>query len=115
MTLALYFDHHVPLSVALELRSRGVSVLTAHEDRFDRRPDEDILLRASALGFSLVTQDVDFLLLAQSWTQHGRQHAGVIFGHQWRTTVSGLIHDLEIIAQVMTADEMANRIVWIPL
>ena len=50
MPLAFYFDQHVPAAIARALRLRGVEVLTAYEDRSDRLQDEQLLLRAAALG-----------------------------------------------------------------
>jgi hypothetical protein len=46
MTL-LYFDVHIPASIATELRRRGVSVLTAQEDEAAELGDADLLAKAT--------------------------------------------------------------------
>jgi len=33
MSLAFYFDHHVPLAITIRLRERGIDILTAAEDK----------------------------------------------------------------------------------
>ncbi|MBS0267038.1 MAG: DUF5615 family PIN-like protein, partial [Planctomycetes bacterium] len=47
MTLALYMDQHVQAAITEGLRRRGIDVLTAHEDGFDRHSDAAILERAT--------------------------------------------------------------------
>jgi Domain of unknown function (DUF5615) len=54
-------DVHVPSAITQGLRARGVSVVTAQEDRSDRLPDPALLDRATALGHALFTQDQDLL------------------------------------------------------
>jgi hypothetical protein len=54
-------DVHVPSAITQGLRARGVSVVTAQEDRSDRLPDPALLDRATALGHTLFTQDQDLL------------------------------------------------------
>ncbi|MFM7159166.1 MAG: DUF5615 family PIN-like protein, partial [Planctomycetaceae bacterium] len=63
MTLALYTDQHVKLAIVEGVRRKGIDVLTALEDGFDRRSDEDVLTRAHDLGRVIFTQDVDFIVL----------------------------------------------------
>ena len=57
MAVALYLDVHVPRAIALQLRRRGVNVVTAIEDGSDELPDEELLERARTLGRVLFTQD----------------------------------------------------------
>lgn len=60
MSLALYFDQHVPGPVARGLRSRGVDVLTADEDGNRDMEDELLLTGATLLGRVLMSNDADF-------------------------------------------------------
>ena len=61
MSVSLYFDHNLPDALATALRERGVDVLTAREDGFDRQSDERLLERALDLQRVIVTQDSDFV------------------------------------------------------
>lgn len=55
--IGLYFDHHVPAAVVDGLRRRGVDVLTAFEDGYHEKPDDELLTRATALDRILFSQD----------------------------------------------------------
>lgn len=44
----LYFDVHVPLTVAEQLSKRGIDVLTAQADKTATLPDHDLLARATS-------------------------------------------------------------------
>ena len=62
MSVALYFDQHVPKAIAVGVMERGVDVLPADED--GRADWDDVLLlqRATELGRVIFTQDSDFLV-----------------------------------------------------
>ena len=64
MPLALYFDHNVHGEVVGQLRRRGVSVITAKDDGRAETDDAQLLDRATALGYVLVTSDQDLLIEA---------------------------------------------------
>ncbi|MCA9210353.1 MAG: DUF5615 family PIN-like protein [Planctomycetales bacterium] len=113
--LGFYLDHHVPSAIARGLERRGISILTALQDNAGSWSDEAILQRATELDRVVFTQDDDFLVLAHSWQQSGREFAGVIYAHQLRITIGGAIRDLELVAQVLSSDEMRNRIEFLPL
>ena len=115
MTLPLYFDQHVNAAIAEGLRRRGIDVLTAREDGFDRRSDADILARASELGRVVFTQDVDFISLVDECLVEGRQFCGVVFSHQLKITIGQAIADLEIVCRILTPDEAANQLIRLPL
>jgi hypothetical protein len=71
MPAALYMDVHVPQAVTEQLLRRRVDVLTAIEDEADRRPDDELLAHASALGRIVVTFDIRFLAMAEQWQRSG--------------------------------------------
>jgi predicted nuclease of predicted toxin-antitoxin system len=58
MAVSLYFDVHVPRAIGEQLRRRGVDVVTAIEDGYDQRVDEEVLQRARDLRRVLFTQDI---------------------------------------------------------
>lgn len=115
MPLPLYFDQHAPAAIAHALRLRGVDVLTAYQDAHDRADDEALLLRATALGRILFTQDEDLLAIAHRYQAEARHFNGVVYAHQLRVTIGTCIADLEIISKASSVEEMANRVEFLPL
>lgn len=57
MALAFYMDQHIPKSIALGLRLRGVDVSTAYGDGAVELTDSALLDRASDLTRVLFTHD----------------------------------------------------------
>ncbi|MFM2432022.1 MAG: hypothetical protein RLZZ511_3235 [Cyanobacteriota bacterium] len=82
MTIALYMDVHIPQSITIQLRRRGIDVLTAQEDGTLELPDDQLLDRSTAIGRVLFTQDIRFRALAENWQREGKPFGGLIFGHQ---------------------------------
>lgn len=113
--LSFYMDHHVPRPVTEGLRHRGVDVLTALDDGTARLDDELLLVRATELGRLLVTHDKGFHRIAARWQHAGRDFAGIVFAFQDMIDSAREIDYLELVAHTMTADEMRNRVEFIPL
>jgi hypothetical protein len=112
--LAFYCDHHVPGAITRGLQQRGIDVITAWDDGRAKVPDEPLLARATELSRILVTLDKGFHRLAKHWRRCGREFSGIVFGIQERIQVAETIEYLEIFAHVMSADEMRNRIEYLP-
>lgn len=115
MSLSLYMDHNVIGQITIGCRSRGLDVLTALEDGFDVRSDEEVLGRATELGRIVFTHDTDFIAITGEWLAAGRPFAGVVYGHQFRVSIGKAIGDLEAICHVLTAEEAANQLFRLPL
>lgn len=115
MSHALYCDQHVPGPIALGLRRRGIEVVTAEEDGTKRLDDERLLARATSLGRVLVSYDADFAVIAAAWQREGRPFAGIIRITRQDLPYGQLIDDLELIAKLAAPDEVANRILYLPL
>jgi hypothetical protein len=114
MPVRLYMDVHVPDAITIQLRRRGVDVLTALEDGAGRIIDADLLEHATAIGRLLFTQDIRFGALAGQWLRDGRDFAGLIFGHQMGGTIGQFVNDLELIAKASEPEEWLNVIERIP-
>jgi hypothetical protein len=112
--LAFYMDHQFRASVTRGLRLRNIDVLTALEDGTAEIADDLLLARAADLGRILVTHDQGLLALAAEWQTIGREFAGIAFAVQKSLEVGKAIEYLELIAHVMSADEMRNRVEYIP-
>lgn len=115
MSLALYMDHHVDRRISTGLRRRECDVLTAFEDGYDRRPDEDVLMRATELGRIVFTYDEDFLEIAANWQAASRRFSGLVYWRSLELSVGVAIRDLELIVQATSAAELENTVIWIPL
>jgi predicted nuclease of predicted toxin-antitoxin system len=113
--IALYMDHNVPRAITLELRRRGVNLLTAFEDGAAELEDPDLLDRATSLGRALFTRDDDLLKEATRRQQLGIAFAGVIYAHQLRVTIGTCIRDLEILAKAGEPEDLAGRVEFLPL
>jgi hypothetical protein len=107
-------DVHVPRPITDQLRRRGIDVLTAIEDGWNERSDDDLLAHAFELRRVLFTQDVRFRVLAEDWQRQGRPFAGLIFGHQLGGTIGQFVSDLELIATASDLDEWVSRIEYLP-
>jgi hypothetical protein len=115
MLLALYMDVHVPRAITVELRRRGVSVITAQEDGTTTLPDPDLLDRATLLGRVLFTQDDDLLAEAARRQETGVPFGGVIYAHQLRASIGACVNDLELLATLAAPEEMQDRVEYLPL
>lgn len=112
--LAFYFDHNVPRAIADGIRDRGVDVLTAYQDDHHEVADSVLLQRATALGRTLFTTDDDLLAESAALQRQGGELAGVIYLHQRRAQIGRSIEDLIYIAETVTADEMRNKVIFLP-
>jgi hypothetical protein len=115
VSLSFYLDHHVPAAIAVGLRQRQINVLTVQEDGRADWDDDRLLERALELGRVVFTQDKDFLVLAADWQRQSREFAGMVYGHQLRVTIGGTVHDLALIATLLSLDDMRNRVEFLPL
>ncbi|MEA5509781.1 DUF5615 family PIN-like protein [Crocosphaera sp. UHCC 0190] len=115
MTIALYMDEHIPKPITEELRRRGVDVLTVQEDNRKGISDVEVLNRAIEIKRVIFSQDQDFLVEANLCQTEGRNFTGVIYARQTRVSIGDCIRDLEIIAKASEAEDLANRVQYLPL
>jgi predicted nuclease of predicted toxin-antitoxin system len=113
MEVRLYMDVHIPKAITVELRIRGVNVITAQEDGTDQLPDDELLDRATKIGRALVTFDSDLLVEATHRQREGKYFAGVIYGRLTKVSISEAIRDLELIAKV--GEDMSNKVMFLPM
>ncbi|MCX6970304.1 MAG: DUF5615 family PIN-like protein [Verrucomicrobia bacterium] len=108
-------DVHVPLAVTLQLRQRAVDVVTAIEDGQTETADFHLLARSTELSRVLVTQDIRFKALAESWQRENRSFSGMVFAHQLFVTVGRMVVDLELVAKASNNQDMDSQILHLPL
>ncbi len=115
MAVSFYADVHVPGPVILQLRRRGVDIMTAIEEGMNKLPDGELLKLATSLSRVVVTQDIRFRVLAEEWQRESEPFAGLVFGHQRYVSFGEMIFDLELIAKATTPDYRQNRVEQLPL
>ena len=106
---------HVPHTITLGLRLRGVEVLTAYEDDASQLDDTALLDRAGELRRVLFTQDDDLLVEAARRQRDGIPFQGVIYAHQLRVTIGRCVQDLDIIAKTGELEDLQNEVLFLPL
>jgi hypothetical protein len=111
----LYFDVHIPRSVAEQLTKRGIDILTAQADHSATLPDHELLARASNMGRTIVTSDIRFRALAETWQKNRQTFGGLIFAHTLHITIGQMVLDLELITRALTPEELVNQVVHLPL
>jgi len=89
--------------------------LTSQDDGTRRIDDEALLTRATALERVLFSQDTDLLRIAQERQVAGVEFSGVIFAHQQGVSIGQLVEDLHLLATCCDADELANKVTYLPL
>lgn len=115
MSLALYMDVHVPLAITEALRRKGLDILRSQDDGTARLNDALLLQRATDLKRVLFSQDQGFLRLTAEWQRQRRPFAGVVYAPQQAVSLGGLADDLALILTCCEAEELQDRVVYLPL
>ncbi len=115
MPVALYMDEHVPKTITVALRIKGVDVITAQEDNASGLSDTELLDRAHELSRIFFTHDDDLLKYATERQRLGVAFSGVIFAHHLRVPIGKCVGDLEIIAKALEPPDLVNRVEFLPL
>jgi len=105
-----YFDEHVPEPIAKGLRRLQVEVLTTPEAGNRELPDQEQLAYAHEHSLVLVTHDEGFLSLAARRTAEGREHSGVIYGHQLRYSIGERIRRLKALTESREPEQLQNLV-----
>ena len=106
MPLSLFCDEHVPFQVVEGLRRRGVTVTTVQQMGLRGATDASLLGLANQQGHVVYTNDADFLRLHSQ----GVHHAGIIYHHTLTYSIGEAIRLVALACEVLTMDEMQNRV-----
>jgi hypothetical protein len=98
-------DEHIPNAIVRGLRARGINASTAGEAGQLGASDSALLAFAKAQGRVLITADADHLRLHAARVPH----AGILFVPR-DAAVGLLIGGAMLMAEILTAEEMENRI-----
>ena len=115
MPVRFYMDVHIPAAVAKQLRARDVDVLTANEEKTNEISDVDLLMIATADNRIVVTFDIGFRVMAESWQRIGKEFAGLGFARESGISIGQMVNDLEIMAKASEPEEWRNTVFWLPL
>ena len=112
--LAFYMDHQVRGQITRGLRQRGIDVITAYEAGRPELDDDALLERAGALGRVFVSQDQDLLRIGRRRQTSGQDFFGIAFVEQEHINIGKVVEYLELVAHLMTMDEMHNHVEYVP-
>ncbi len=115
MNLKFYMDQHVPKSITVALRQKGIDIITAYEDGSARLEDTELMDRVIQLDSVLFTQDKDFLTIATDYQRNNKFFRGIIFSQQKSLTIGKCIENLEVIAKAVKPEELFNQILFLPI
>ena len=115
MALTIYMDVHIPAAISDGLRRNGLDVVTSQEDQTRTADDEELLVRATALGRLLFTYDEDFLTISAAWHHSGKHFPGILFAAQTGMSIGRTIADIQLIAEVCSPEEVADQVIYLPL
>jgi hypothetical protein len=107
--IRFYLDENLPVAVATQLQRRGITAVTVRDLGFLGDSDANHLARATRLGYTLCTNDADYVDLAAA----GCEHAGIVFGQQHKHGVGDWVRFLELLAAILDPDEMHNRVEYL--
>jgi predicted nuclease of predicted toxin-antitoxin system len=108
-TIRFHLDEHVDSAIAQGLRRRGIDVTTTVEANLLGASDDRHLAYALSEKRAIVTFDSDFLATAQC----GERHSGITYRFQGNSHIGHVIRSLELIWELLEADEMMNRVEYL--
>jgi hypothetical protein len=108
--LKIYTDENVDVRVAEGLRRRGVEAFSVYDEGKGGMNDEAQLAQATERAAVLFTHDVDLIEIAAEINDQGEERCGVIFVEMHRLGLGECIQRLALYADVVTAEEMMNRV-----
>jgi len=104
-----HLDEHVNPAIADGLHRRGIDVTTTVEAGLLGADDTDHLSFGQNQGRVIFTNDPNFLRLHDQKTDH----SGIVYCHQQSRSVGDIIRALELIWEVLEAEEMRNHVEFI--
>jgi 3'-phosphoadenosine 5'-phosphosulfate sulfotransferase len=111
----LYMDVHIPRGDHARAPSARHRRPDGLEDGARRFLDDQLLDRATELGRVLFTEDDDLLAEAARRQRMGESFARVIYIQERNVRIEACVDNLQLIAEAMTPQEMANWVQYLPL
>ncbi len=108
--IKIYSDEDVDIAIAEGLKRRGVKAWSARDAGNLGLTDEEQLQYAFRNKATIFTYDDDFLIVADDWVRKWRKHAGIIYVQRQKLSVGECIRRIELIVDILDAEEMKNHI-----
>jgi predicted nuclease of predicted toxin-antitoxin system len=108
--LKIYTDENVDVRIAEGLKRRGIKAFSALEKGMIGASDREQFQFAADAQAVIFTHDHHFLEIALFFMEQGREHGGVIFTDMNKFSVGECIRRLALYADVLSAEEIMNRI-----
>ena len=105
--MKIYADENIERSIIEGLRRRKIEVVSTSELGYLSKSDEFHLKKASELKAVILTHDIAFVKMESSSDVN---HSGIIFSHPKTASIGQCIRGVELIASVLTDEEMGNHI-----
>jgi hypothetical protein len=104
--LAFHLDEHVDHAIARGLLARGISCTTTTDAGLRGASDESQIGFALDEGRVIVTNDPDFLALANS----GMQHGGIAYSARGLRSIGHIIRYLCLMSDCLQPAEMLSKV-----
>ncbi len=104
--IRFHLDENVNPAIAIGLRRYGIDVTTTVEAGLRGTPDEAQLEFARKTGRIIVTQDRDFLIIANS----GETHRGIAYCQKGQRSIGEIIESLVLIYEVLKPEELVGQV-----
>ncbi len=109
--IKFFLDENISPQVAEQLQRKGIEAVSVREVELLGDTDDNLLVLAIEKGYVLCTQDIDFLQMVAS----GTEHTGIIFGHSRKMGIGDWVNGLERIYtdHTMGLEYMRNHVVYL--
>jgi len=107
--IRFHLDEHIGHAVARGLRQRGIDVTTTVEVGLRTQTDEAQLAYILQEQRVLVTNDAGFIARSNA----GQYHFGIVYYSPNSHPIGDVITFLTLLYEIMTPDEMVNRVEYL--
>ena len=104
--IRFHLDENVNPVIAIGLRRYGIDVTTTVEMKLRGESDLTQLDFSRKTGRVIVTQDRDFLIIANS----GEGHSGIAYCQKGKRSIGEMIELLVLIYEVLTPEEIKGKV-----
>lgn len=104
--IRFHLDEHMDPAIASALRRANIDVTTTQDQELSGEPDNVHFARAMREERIIITDDVDFLSLAQTTANH----PGIVFCRRTRHSIGDIVRFLVLLHGVCDAEDMVGRV-----
>ena len=92
--LKLYLGENYPTELAVQLRRRGIDVITAREAGNLGLSDDGHLVFAASQGYVLLSFDQDYVGIWKAWFREGKSHSGIVLSQEYKEDAFSILFQL---------------------